>query len=152
MKMANLGAIAPFCFGRFGSFGRYICSSQCILYKYITQLAQKIMGTKLVIHPCPPARTLITNFVLSLFSGLDMLYIYIIYTYKKINDASAPYPHHICSQSVALLMRLFLLPVCTNGSAIETFVGSCCVCSCVCFRTMEASGQALSFTQNHMVI
>ena len=53
-----------------------------ILYKYITQLAQKIMGTKFVIHPAgalPPARTLITNSVLSLFSGLDILYIYIIY-------------------------------------------------------------------------
>ena len=40
------------------------------------------MSTKFVIHPAgglPPARTLITNFVLSLFSGLDMLYIYIIY-------------------------------------------------------------------------
>ena len=42
------------------------------------------MSTKFVIHPAgglPPARTLITNFVLSLFSGLDMLYIYIIYIY-----------------------------------------------------------------------
>ena len=43
------------------------------------------MSTKLVIHPAgglPPARTLITNFVLSLFTGLDMLYIYIfIYLY-----------------------------------------------------------------------
>ena len=66
---------------------RWICSSQCILYKYITQLAQKTMSTKLVIHPArglPPARTLITNFVLSLFSGVGMLYIYIIYIYIYI--------------------------------------------------------------------
>ena len=42
------------------------------------------MGTKFVIHLAaglPPARTLITNFVLSLFSGLDMLYIYILFIY-----------------------------------------------------------------------
>ena len=48
-----------------------------------------MMGTKFVIHPArglPPARTPITNFVLSLFSGLDMLYIYIIciYIYMSI--------------------------------------------------------------------
>ena len=49
------------------------------------------MSRKLLILPAgglPPARTLITNFVLSLFSGLDMFYLYIcvyiriyIYTY-----------------------------------------------------------------------
>ena len=36
----------------------------------------EIMSTKFVIHPAgglPSARTLITNFVLLLFSGLDML-------------------------------------------------------------------------------
>ena len=40
------------------------------------------MSAKIVIHPAgglPPARTLITNFVLSLFSGLDMLYMHMIY-------------------------------------------------------------------------
>ena len=39
------------------------------------------MSTRIVILPAgglPSARTLITNFVLSLFSGLDMLYIYVI--------------------------------------------------------------------------
>ena len=42
------------------------------------------MSTKLVIHPAvrfPPSRTLITNFVLSLFPGLDVLYIYVISLY-----------------------------------------------------------------------
>ena len=45
------------------------------------------MSTKLVILPAgglPPARTLITNFVLSLLSGLDVLYIYIILIYIYI--------------------------------------------------------------------
>ena len=46
------------------------------------------MSTKLVIHPAgglPPARTLITNFVQSLFSGLDMSYIYLIYIHTYIH-------------------------------------------------------------------
>ena len=45
------------------------------------------MGTNFVIHPAgglPPARTLITNFVLSLCSGLDMLYMYVQYIYIYI--------------------------------------------------------------------
>ena len=45
------------------------------------------MSTKFVIHPAlglPPARTLITNFVLSSFSGLDMLCIYVIFIYIYI--------------------------------------------------------------------
>ena len=46
------------------------------------------MSTKLVIllaGGLPLARTLITNFVLSLFSGLDMLYIYIIYIHIALH-------------------------------------------------------------------
>ena len=46
------------------------------------------MSTRLVIilpaGGLPPARTLITDFVLSLFSGLDMLYIDIIFIYTYI--------------------------------------------------------------------
>ena len=61
------------------------------------------MSTKLVIHPAgglPPARTLITNFVLSLFLGLDMLYIGDIYTdtldlvtHPLLAGRSPPPPH-----------------------------------------------------------
>ena len=46
-----------------------------------------MIHTELVILPAgglPPARTLITNFALSLFSVLDMLYIYILYIYIYI--------------------------------------------------------------------
>ena len=46
------------------------------------------MSTKFVMllaGGLPPARTLITNFVLSLFAGLDMLYIYIIYNTYTIH-------------------------------------------------------------------
>ena len=40
------------------------------------------MSTKLV--GLPPARTLITHFVLSLFSGLDILYLYNLFIYIYI--------------------------------------------------------------------
>ena len=63
---------------------RWICKYIYILYKYITQLAQKIISTKLVIpaEGLIPARKLIDNFVLLLFSMLDMSDLHtFIYTY-----------------------------------------------------------------------
>ena len=51
------------------------------------------MSTKLVIRPeggLPPAKTLITNFVLSSFSGLDMIYIYMIYVNMYMEPLQGP--------------------------------------------------------------
>ena len=71
------------------------------------------MSTKFVILAAgglPPARTLITNFVLSLFSGLDMIYIYIICIYMYI------YAYiYICIVSVYLYIYL-----------------NTCICICAC--------------------
>ena len=65
------------------------------------------MTTELVFLPAgglSPARTLITNFVLSLFSGLDMLYIYSIA--PRIPPGSAHGDKTVASCFVVCVHRL----------------------------------------------
>ena len=72
------------------------------------------MIAKFVIHPAggmPPARTLITNFVLSLFSGRDMLYVYMI-----ASEASAAKR----SEPVWTAIHIIHTKICTSGMLKST--------------------------------